>query len=293
MKVQFIAEVSSNHNGDLSRCRQFIKTARAVGCDGVKFQLFKIEKLFAAGVLEQSENHRHRKAWELPLEFIPQLAEYTQALGLQFSCTPFYLEAVEELLPYVDNYKIASYELLWHDLLACCARTGKPVILSTGMATAEEVQSGVDALIANGCRMITLLHCTSTYPTPPHLCNLSAIETMRARFERPKLDCCINFGWSDHSGSKAVISRAVHKWGASMIEFHLDLDGQGDEFKSGHCWLPEQIKEVIDEVNIAVSSDGDGVKQPAEAELVERDWRADPKDGLRPLIKIRKEWQPT
>ena len=129
-RPEFIAEVSSNHNRDLGRMKEFIQVAADIGCDGVKFQLFKIEDLFAPEILAWSEEHRRRADWELPLEFIPELAEYTHKCGLKFSCTPFYLEAVDILEPYVDFYKIASYELLWLDIFRACAATGLPVVFS-------------------------------------------------------------------------------------------------------------------------------------------------------------------
>ena len=108
--VNFIAEVSSNHNRNLKRCKKFIDIASDIGCYGIKFQLFKIEKLFHSKILKKSKKHRDRKKWELPTEFIPILSKYSRKKGLKFGCTPFYLEAVKFLKPYVDFYKIASYE---------------------------------------------------------------------------------------------------------------------------------------------------------------------------------------
>ena len=143
MKVEFIAEVSSNHSRDLKRCKEFIRTAANVGCSGVKFQLFRIEKLFSPEILAKSQDHRRRKDWELPLDFLPALSGYCNEFQIDFSCTPFYLEAVDELEPYVDFYKVASYELLWTDLLKKISQTGKPVVLSTGMATLEEIDEAV------------------------------------------------------------------------------------------------------------------------------------------------------
>ena len=87
-----------------------------------------------------------------------------------------------------------------------------------------------------------------------------------------------------------MIHRAIHKWDAKVIEFHLDLDGRGDEFKSGHCWLPEQIKSVIKQVRNIELADGDGIKKPALSEQADRLWRADPSDGLRPNKSIRKHF---
>jgi len=121
MNVRFIAEVSSNHNRDINRCLKFIETAKAIGCDAIKFQLFKINEMFAPEALNKSTQYKKREQWELPFEFIPKLCKRCRETRLKFSCTPFYLEAVDELKPYVDFYKIASYELLWHDLVKACA----------------------------------------------------------------------------------------------------------------------------------------------------------------------------
>lgn len=278
----FIAEVSSNHSQDLTRCFEFIDKAAEVGCDAVKFQLFKIDQLFTADVLQQSKAHRDRKQWELPVEFLPELSKRCQEKNIAFSCTPFYLEAVAELEPYVDFYKIASYELLWDDLLIACAKTQKPVIISTGMATLEEVCHAVQVLKDNHCSDITVLHCTSAYPTPINEANLSVIETLRQATQ-----CKI--GWSDHTVQAAVIYRAIHRWGAEVVEFHFDLEGEGAEFSSGHCWLPTQISPVIEVIKSSFDADGCSKKAPTALEENERLWRADPSDGLRPLKKIRKD----
>ena len=279
----FIAEVSSNHFRDLDRCYAFIDAAAKAGCQAVKFQLFRVDQLFAPEILTKSEAHRRRKDWELPVEFLPKLAARCKERQIQFSCTPFYLDAVGELEPYVDFYKIASYELLWDDLLSACARTGKSVILSTGMATISEIEHAVDVLLANGCHHPTLLHCTSAYPTPYVEANLSAIETIQTA-----TGCDV--GWSDHTVESGVIHRAIHRWGAKVIEFHLDLDGKGVEYSTGHCWLPSQISAVIRDVEHALGGDGNGIKEPSPSELHDREWRADPEDGLRPLKSIRKQW---
>ncbi len=284
--VRFVAEVSSNHNRDLERSLQFIDAAAASGCTAVKFQLFRIERLFAPEILSKSKAHRDRKRWELPVEFIPELARYSRDRGIAFCCTPFDLEAVELLEPWVDFFKVASYELLWDPLLEQCAMSGKPVVLSTGMANLEEIDHAVEVVErAGGREKLTLLHCVSGYPTPAKEANLSAIETMRDRF-----GCSV--GWSDHTVNPGVIQRAIHRWGASMVEFHLDLDRHGEEFSAGHCWLPDQISRVIEEVSEGIGADGRGVKAPVSTEQDDRDWRADPSDGLRPLRRVRGQWEP-
>ena len=279
----FVAEVSSNHSCDLNRAKEFIKVSSEIGCQAVKFQLFKIDKLFSPEILAKSKTHRDRKEWELPIEFLPELSSYSHKLGLLFSCTPFYLEAVKELEPYVDFYKIASYELLWDDLIIECAKTGKDLVLSTGMATLDEIEHAVEVFKRHSNSKLTLLHAISGYPTPVNEANLKAIKTLRDKFK-------LEVGLSDHSVSKDVITRSIYKWDTSMIEFHLDLDENGAEYKSGHCWLPNQMKDTIDSIKNGLLADGTGEKVPAPSEIDDRLWRADPSDGLRPFKELREKF---
>ena len=281
----FIAEASSNHGRDLARALSFVDAAADAGCDAVKFQLFKIDRMFAPEILARSAKHRARREWELPRAHLAPLAERCLKRGIQFSCTPFYLEAVEDLRPFVAFYKVASYELLVTDLLEACARTGKPVVLSTGMATMEEIESAAHTLKAAGASDITLLHCVSAYPTPAAEANLSAIASIREA-----TGCAV--GWSDHTRRPAVVERAVHHWGARAVEFHLDLDGEGAEYAAGHCWLPEEIAPVIARIRESLVADGTGFKGPQPSELADREWRADPSDGMRPLRGVRAVWEP-
>ncbi|MBL6939859.1 MAG: N-acetylneuraminate synthase family protein [Alphaproteobacteria bacterium] len=280
----FIAEASSNHDRDLTRALAFVDAAADAGCDAVKFQLFKIDRMFAPEVLSRSEKHRARKQWELPLAHLAPLAAHCAERKIQFSCTPFYLEAVQELRPYVSFYKIASYELLVTPLLEACAKTGKPVVLSTGMATMEEIAHAANTLKRAGASDITLLHCVSAYPTPAAEANLSAIAAIR-----DATGCKV--GWSDHTRRPAVIERAIHRWGATCVEFHLDLEGKGAEYAAGHCWLPGEIAPVIARIKESLVADGTGFKGPQPSELSDREWRADPSDGMRPLRHVRAVWE--
>ncbi|HUB85401.1 MAG TPA: N-acetylneuraminate synthase family protein, partial [Rhizomicrobium sp.] len=198
MTVTFIAEASSNHGRDLDRALAFVDAAADCGCDAVKFQLFQIDKMFAPEILSASPKHRARRQWELPVAHLAPLAERCKARGIQFSCTPFYLDAVRALEPFVDFYKVASYELLVTPLLQACAATGKPVILSTGMATMDEIAAAADTLKDAGAADITLLHCVSAYPTPVEEANLSAIAAIR------EATGC-KTGWSDHTRKASVI----------------------------------------------------------------------------------------
>jgi N-acetylneuraminate synthase len=285
--TKIVAEVSSNHNQDLNRSLEFVDIAADCGFDAIKFQLFEVEKLFSPEARIKNPQLGKRKGWELPPSFIAPLASRAHDLGMEFSCTPFHLEAVEFLEPFVDFYKIASYELLWPDLAQACAKTGKPLVISTGMADLSEVELAVSAICENFPETnLTILHAVSSYPAPFAECNLAAIETLRQRFG-------FLVGWSDHTVSDGVINAAVFGQSASMIEMHIDLDGKGFEFESQHCWLPKKAKKLISNIREGEKSIGDGIKQPVPAEIPDRIWRADPHDGLRPFMSKRAELNQT
>jgi sialic acid synthase SpsE len=284
---RFIAEIGSNHNRDPERLRALVKASAAAGCEAVKLQVFRVDDLFAPEALAANPQLTDRRAWEFPLGMLGDLRYTCDQAGVKLGATPFGLWAVEALTSHVDFFKVASYELLWHDLLRACAGTGKPLIVSTGMATEAEIAAALAAVepaVAEG--RVRLLHCVSGYPTPPGQANLAAIQTLRARFGCP-------VGWSDHTGSEEVVIRAVARWQASDVELHIDLDGTG--FEAGpHIWTGPRIARLpaaVDGARLPASSplDGEGRKEPQPVERPDVPWRADPSDGLRPLRELRAE----
>jgi len=281
--TRFIAEIGSNHNRDLTRALRLIDASAAAGCGAVKLQVFRVEDLFAPEVLARRPDLRARRAWELPMELLAPIADHCRSRGLALGATPFGLWAVEPLAERVDFLKIASYELLWHDLVRACAATGRPLLMSTGMATLEEVGGAVEAA---GRADLTLLHCVSGYPTPPEEANLAAIATLREATGRP-------VGWSDHTNDAAVVRRAIRRWGAVEVEVHVDLDGGGHE-AGEHNWTPQALRALVAGVAEGGDAgdgdprmDGTGEKLPMPVERFDVDWRADPADGLRPLRATR------
>jgi N-acetylneuraminate synthase len=151
------------------------------------------------------------------------------------------------------------------------------------MANLEEIDSAVNLVREKYPEThLTLLHAVSSYPAPVQECNLAAISSLRTRLG-------IDIGWSDHTVSPSVILNSVLRHHASMVEMHIDLDGAGYEYESQHCWLPNEARSVIESVRTALSADGDGIKAPTPAEIPDRRWRADPLDGLRPLMEVRLE----
>ena len=281
MKTKFIAEICSNHNGKLSRCLKFVDEAKRLNCFAVKFQLFKIDQLFAPEFIKKNKILKKRKKYELPKHFIPIIARYCKKKKIKYSCTPFHLDAVDQLKDYVDFFKIASYEILWKELLVKCAKTKKPIVMSTGMATMSEVKKAYQILKKNGCKKIIILHCVSSYPAKIESCNLNSITYLRKKFR-------CEVGWSDHTVNPFVIYSAAVEKKADFIEFHLDLDGKGWEYNDAeHCWLPNQIVNLIKFLNNRNKILGKEVKVFSKSEVNERSYRSDPKDGLRPFIKLR------
>jgi sialic acid synthase SpsE len=276
--ARLIAEIGSNHNRDLARARELIDASADVGCGAAKLQVFRVEDLFAPAVLERRADLRARREWEFPMELLDPIADRCRARGLALGATPFGLWAVEPLAARVDFLKVASYELLWHELIRACAATGLPLIVSTGMATVDEVEAALQAARDAGARELTLLHCVSGYPTPPEQANLAAIATLRERTGCP-------VGWSDHTGSAGVVQRAIRRWGATDVEIHVDLDGAGRE-AGPHNWTPAAVG-ALGEAEEAAEADGDGRKVPMPVEEPDVAWRADPADGLRPLRSVR------
>ena len=284
---RLVAEVSSNHDASLARALAFVDAAADCGAHAVKFQQFEIERLFAPEALAASPELCARKAWELPAAFNPELAARAHARRILFASTPFHLGAVDQLAPWVDFFKVASYQVLWLELLRAVARTGRPVVLATGMADLDEVRAAVEALLESGCEDLTVLHCVSLYPTPPSEANLRAIATLRDALPN------VRVGWSDHTVDIDVVARAVRRFGAELVEFHFDLEGAGAEFRAGHCWLPDRVRALRAALAAAAplpehaACDGDGIKAPRPGEAHERRWRTDPSDGLRPLLAER------
>ncbi len=280
----FIAEISSNHDRDLNRCLQLVSAASKAGFDAIKFQAFKVESLFAKEILLVSQEHRKRAEWTFPIEFLAEIKKKCIFHNIKLGITPFYLDAVSYCAEYVDFFKIASYELLWDELIKHCCSTKKPLYISTGMANMDEVKNCVRNVKNLNFDQLCMMHCVSSYPAKGEELNLSAIESMRRELEIP-------VGWSDHSHKKEVILAAVLKWKADVVEMHLDLDGKGAEFEPGHCWLPHEAEEVIKICKSIKDFEGNGLKQPSLSEQEERLWRTDPRDGLRPFFEIREKYK--
>jgi len=209
--VYVIAEIGLNHGGNLSDAKRLIDSAARTGADAVKFQTYRTE----TRVPEGSPILDVLKKCELPFGAFAELKDYAQRNRLEFFSTPFDSESVDYLESIdVGVYKVASFDVPNLPFLKKVAQTGKPVILSTGMSSLEEIRTAVDVLKVNA-RRVTLMHCVSAYPTREEDANLAVIHRLREEFE-----CVI--GQSDHTNDIRVPLYAVAA-GAQVIEKHYKV----------------------------------------------------------------------
>ena len=208
-----VAEIGFNHEGDMDLAVRMIEAAAQAGVDAVKFQTYRAADL----VLESVVHYNVIKHGELSLEDHRLLAQAARDNGVAFFSTPYGMESVDLLEQVgVPAYKVASMDLTNLPLLRHIAATGKPMIVSTGMATIGEISEAVETIRAAGNDQIILLHCISKYPTPPRDANLRIIPLLRETFGVP-------VGYSDHVLGNTIALAAV-ALGACVIEKHFTVD---------------------------------------------------------------------
>ncbi|WP_018132195.1 N-acetylneuraminate synthase [Effusibacillus pohliae] len=295
-RAYIIAEVGVNHNGSLEMAKQLVDAAAEAGADAVKFQTFKAEKLvsrtapkaeYQTKTTDQNESQLEMlKKLELDEAAHLSLIKYCHEQGIEFLSTPFDLESVD-LLAYrfdLPRLKIASSEITNAPLLLNAARSGKPIILSTGMSTLGEVEMALGVLafgytkpdvtpsLAAFCQAfcseegqralqerVILLHCTTEYPAPVRDVNLRAMDTLQAAFGLP-------VGLSDHTSGIAIPIAAVAR-GAVVIEKHftLDRDLPGPDHKAS--LEPEELKAMVRSIREVEEALGSARKYPAGSEF--------------------------
>jgi len=249
-----VAEMSANHGGDYGQAVNLLEAAADAGADAVKLQTytpdgltidcrapcFRIEGTPWAG---RTLYDLYREA-AMPWEWQPKLKQLAAELGLELFSTAYDAAGVEFLERLeVPAYKIASFELVDLPLLRRVAQTGKPLILSTGMATLDEMDEAVRTVHAAGCRELALLKCTSAYPAPAGAMNLRAIPHLAQTFGVP-------VGLSDHSLEPAVPAVAV-ACGACIIEKHLTLSRTGEGLDRAFSLQPDEFRQMVADVRTA------------------------------------------
>lgn len=274
-RIFVIAEAGVNHNGSLEIAKKMIDVAAKAGADAVKFQTFKADTLVrkdAAKAAYQQENATDKqesqyemlKKLELTKQMHQELMQACADKGILFLSTPFDIDSIQMLTDCgITVMKVPSGEITNYPYLREIGRTGKPVILSTGICEMQEVKDAVRVLRENGSSEITLLHCNTEYPTPMQDVNLKAMRTLREEFGLP-------VGYSDHTqGIEVPIAAAA--MGAVVIEKHFTLDRsmEGPDHKAS--LEPEELRAMVQAVRNIETAMGDGMKRPSASERKNRD----------------------
>ena len=245
-----IAEVGSNHNRNLAQAKRLIEVAGDAGADAVKFQTFSAEKIYSKktitpdylkGKINQSSVWKLIKDLEMPREWLGELADYSKSRDLIFLSSPFDYEAITELEElHMAAYKVASFEIVDLQFLKAIAKTKKPIILSTGMASLGDIEDAINAIRKVSNHGISLLHCAINYPPPFKDLNLRAIKTLKQAFQVP-------IGYSDHTMSTFIPSICV-SLGACIIEKHFTLDRALKGPDHVFALEPNELKEMIENI---------------------------------------------
>lgn len=294
-----IAEAGVNHNGSFELAKQLVDVAKEAGADAVKFQTFRAENLVTKHAKQadyQIENLKQAtsqydmlKKLELTFEEFTKIQQYCEEKGIEFLSTPFDLESVDFLFDtlQIKTAKIPSGELTNAPFIHYIATKQRPIILSTGMATVDEIHEAL-AFIAHGLaypqravditeveafyktslakevlqKYVTVLHCTTQYPAPSKTINLKAMDEMRTTFQVP-------IGFSDHSEGITIPIGAV-AMGATVIEKHFTLDKKMEGPDHIASLNPQELKAMVQGIREIEEALGNGVKEPSATELQNR-----------------------
>lgn len=260
-KPFIIAELSANHNQSLERALELVKKAAESGADAVKLQTYTADTMTFSikseefMIRDESSPWNGRHMYDLydeahtPWDWHKQIFDYAKELNLLAFSSPFDDTAVDFLESLdVPAYKIASFECIDTQLIKKVASTGKPMIISTGMANSDEIDDAVETAKIYGCTDLCLLKCTSTYPASPKHANISSIDAMRSKYK-------CEVGLSDHTLGVGVACAAI-SYGASIIEKHLTLNSNEDGIDSSFSMNPTEFSLLVSETNKAWESKG-------------------------------------
>jgi N-acetylneuraminate synthase/N,N'-diacetyllegionaminate synthase len=266
-RVYVIAEAGSNHDGSLDRAFELIDIAATAGADAIKFQLFQADKIAAqtahpiATLDNGTDLHRLYGKHETPRHWLKELVARCEQRRITFLATPFDEGAADALQSVAaEAYKIASFELVHLPLLRHVARFGKPLILSTGMATLGEIEEAIVTIESEGNNSIALLHCGIGYPFDPGDVHLRAMQTMAAAFPYP-------VGYSDHTDGIAV-PLAVAAMGGAVIEKHFTYDKKATGPDHHFAIDPEELRAMVSGIRVVERALGQPRKGPSGSEMI-------------------------
>ncbi|MEM3064605.1 MAG: N-acetylneuraminate synthase family protein [Candidatus Nitrosotenuis sp.] len=269
-----IAEAGSNwkcgtFDEDLKRAYELIDVAANAGADAVKFQTYRPETVYVtdAGTSQYLAEHGINENineifghLSMPYEMIPKLAEYCSRKKIMFMSTPFSVNDAKEVDPYVEIHKVASFEINHVRLLEFLAKTKKPILISTGASTYDEIDFAVKTVTDLGNSSLGLLQCTSKYPAPIESLNLGVIPTLKKKYDVP-------VGLSDHSMDPIIAPLVAVGLGATVIEKHFTLDRNLPGPDHPFALIPDELELMIKTVRLAEKAKGNGEKKVLDEEL--------------------------
>src|SRR2546421_6286792 len=264
-RIYVIAEAGLNHGGKKERALALVRAAKWAGADAVKFQTFRADRLASTqpAALGHSKNQPNLqelfKKLELPFDTFRALHKEAIRIGIEFLSTPFDEESADFLDELgVNAFKIASGDITHRPLIEHVSRKGKPILLSTGMSSAEEIEHAIDWMHTQSNDQVVLLHCVSSYPAKQEELNLKSLQYLRDRFGVP-------VGFSDHSVGTlgSVVAASL---GAQVIERHFMIETRGDTPDHAVSMDGKALKAHIEELRTIGSILGERGKSATEAE---------------------------
>lgn len=266
--VFIIAEAGSNwkcgsYEEDLNQARNLIKVAAKAGADAVKFQTYRPETTYvsnpgSSNYLSQTGSTKNIAnifaEHSMPYEMIPELVQSCNKENILFMSTPFSIRDAEIINPYVSIHKIASFEINHIRLLDFLAKTNKPIIISTGASTYDEIDFCVARIRNHGNNNIVLMQCTSKYPCPIKSLNLSVIPKMKSRYNLP-------VGFSDHSTDPIIAPILSVGLGATVVEKHFTLDRSLSGPDHLFALVPTELESMIHSIRESELALGSGIKE--------------------------------
>lgn len=266
----FIAEIGGNFDGDIEKAKRLIKAAKEAGADCAKFQTFTAETIVSEGGFSKMTLHGVHGSWgrtvsevfkdvEFPMEWHEELAAYCQEVGIDFSTSPYFKEAVdlcEEMkLPFI---KIGSGEITWLEMIEYIASKGIPIMLATGDATMAEIDEAVRTIEKTGNKNLVLMQCITNYPSKIESANVNVLKTYQNAFG------CLT-GYSDHSPGHVVALASV-VLGGRVIEKHFTLNKKDKGPDHPHSMEPDEFKLMVESIREVEKAMGSTRKEVVEEE---------------------------
>jgi len=266
----FIAEIGANFDKNIDKAKRLIDAAKAAGADCAKFQTFSTPKIVSEGGFSRMQLKGVHGSWgrtvsdvfkdaEFPVEWHKEISDYCKEVGIDFSTSPYYKEAVDLCLELdVPFIKIGSGEVTWLEMLKFIASKGKPVMLATGDATMSEIDEAVRAIESTGNKDLVLMQCITNYPSKIESANVNVLKTYQSAYN-------VITGYSDHAPGHVVALASV-VIGGRVIEKHFTLNKKDSGPDHPHSMEPHEFKFMVDSIREVEKAMGSTRKEVVEEE---------------------------